>query len=143
MADNRYYGQFGGQYVSESLMNTLKELETAFNDAMNDPEFIKEYMYYLKEYVGRENPLYYAEKLSKKYGAKIYLKREDLNHTGAHKINNVIGQILLAKRMGKQVQDSTELQQQPEQHFSVWNVQYIWVLRILKDRHLMYLKWSF
>ena len=101
MADNRYYGQFGGQYVSESLMNTLKELETAFNDAMNDPEFIKEYMYYLKEYVGRENPLYYAEKLSKKYGAKIYLKREDLNHTGAHKINNVIGQILLAKRMGK------------------------------------------
>ena len=101
MADNRYYGQFGGQYVSEALMNTLKELETAFNDAMNDPEFIKEYMYYLKEYVGRENPLYYAEKLSKKYGAKIYLKREDLNHTGAHKINNVIGQILLAKRMGK------------------------------------------
>ena len=101
MADNRYYGQFGGQYVSESLMNTLKELEIAFNDAMNDPEFIKEYMYYLKEYVGRENPLYYAEKLSKKYGAKIYLKREDLNHTGAHKINNVIGQILLAKRMGK------------------------------------------
>lgn len=101
MQDNRYYGQFGGQYVSESLMNTLNELETAFDDAMKDPKFIEEYMYYLKEYVGRENPLYYAEKLSKKYGAKIYLKREDLNHTGAHKINNVIGQILLAKRMGK------------------------------------------
>ena len=101
MQDNRYYGQFGGQYVSESLMNTLNELEKAFDEAMKDPEFIKEYKYYLKEYVGRENPLYYAEKLSKKYGAKIYLKREDLNHTGAHKINNVIGQILLAKRMGK------------------------------------------
>ena len=101
MQDNRYYGQFGGQYVSESLMNTLNELETAFDEAMKDPEFIEEYKYYLKEYVGRENPLYYAEKLSKKYCAKIYLKREDLNHTGAHKINNVIGQILLAKRMGK------------------------------------------
>ena len=101
MQDNRYYGQFGGQYVSESLMNTLNELEKAFDEAMKDPEFIEEYKYYLKEYVGRENPLYYAEKLSKKYGAKIYLKREDLNHTGAHKINNVIGQILLAKRMGK------------------------------------------
>ena len=84
-----------------SLMNTLNELETAFDEAMKDPEFIEEYKYYLKEYVGRENPLYYAEKLSKKYGAKIYLKREDLNHTGAHKINNVIGQILLAKKDGK------------------------------------------
>lgn len=99
--DNRYYGRFGGQYVAESLMNTLKELEQAFDDAIKDPEFIREYKYYLKEYVGRETPLYYAERLSKKYGAKIYLKREDLNHTGAHKINNVIGQILLAKRMGK------------------------------------------
>ena len=95
------YGEFGGQYVSESLMNTLKELEVAFEDAIKDPEFIKEYEYYLKEYVGRENPLYFARKLSKKYGTKIYLKREDLNHTGAHKINNAIGQILLAKRMNK------------------------------------------
>ena len=99
--DNRYYGEFGGQYVSESLMNTLDELEKAFDEAIKDPEFIKQYNYYLKEYVGRETPLYYAERLSEKYGAKIYLKREDLNHTGAHKINNVIGQILLAKRMGK------------------------------------------
>ncbi|MGN0339839.1 MAG: tryptophan synthase subunit beta [Lachnospira sp.] len=101
MADNRYYGEFGGQYVSESLMNTLDQLEKAFEEAIKDEEFIKEYNYYLKEYVGRETPLYYAERLSEKYGAKIYLKREDLNHTGAHKINNVIGQILLAKRMGK------------------------------------------
>ncbi len=96
-----YYGKFGGRFVAESLINTLDELEVAFEDAMNDPEFIKEYNYYLKEYVGRETPLYYAKRLSEKYGTKIYLKREDLNHTGAHKINNVIGQILLAKRMGK------------------------------------------
>ena len=101
MTDNRYYGEFGGQYVSESLMNTLDQLEKAFEEAIKDEEFIKEYNYYLKEYVGRETPLYYAERLSEKYGAKIYLKREDLNHTGAQKINNVIGQILLAKRMGK------------------------------------------
>ena len=101
MSDNRYYGEFGGQYVSESLMNTLDSLEKAFDEAMKDEKFIEEYNYYLREYVGRETPLYYAERLSEKYGAKIYLKREDLNHTGAHKINNVIGQILLAKRMGK------------------------------------------
>lgn len=96
-----YYGEFGGQYVSESLMNTLDELEKAFDDAIRDPEFIRRYQYYLKEYVGRKTPLYFAERLSEKYGARIYLKREDLNHTGAHKINNVIGQILLARRMGK------------------------------------------
>ena len=98
---NSYYGEFGGQYVAESLMNPLAEVEKAFNEAMQDPKFIEEYKYYLKEYVGRETPLYLAERLSEKYGTKIYLKREDLNHTGAHKINNVIGQILLAKRMGK------------------------------------------
>lgn len=98
---DRYYGEFGGQYVSESLMNTLEELDAAFEEAIHDPKFMEEYDYYLKQYVGRETPLYYAERLSEKYGTKIYLKREDLNHTGAHKINNVIGQILLAKRMGK------------------------------------------
>ena len=96
-----YYGEFGGQYVAESLMNTLAELEKAFDEAVADPKFWEEYNYYLREYVGRETPLYLAERLSEKYGTKIYLKREDLNHTGAHKINNVIGQILLAKRMGK------------------------------------------
>lgn len=96
-----YYGEFGGQYVTESLMNTLEELDAAFEEAVRDPEFLKEYHYYLKQYVGRETPLYYAKRLSEAYGAKIYLKREDLNHTGAHKINNVIGQLLLAKRMGK------------------------------------------
>ena len=101
MAGSKYYGQFGGQYVSESLMNTLAELEKAFDEAIRDPEFAKDYIYYLQEYVGRATPLYYAERISKKDGADIFLKREDLNHTGAHKINNVIGQILLAKRMGK------------------------------------------
>lgn len=98
---NKMYGEFGGQYVAESLMNTLKELEDAYKEAIADPKFWEEYNYYMKEYVGRETPLYYAPRLSEKYGTKIYLKREDLNHTGAHKINNVIGQILLAKRMGK------------------------------------------
>lgn len=99
--ENKKYGEFGGQYVSESLMNTLGELDKAYREAIDDPKFWEEFNYYMKEYVGRENPLYFAEKLTKKYGPKIYLKREDLNHTGAHKINNVIGQILLAKRMGK------------------------------------------
>lgn len=98
---NKKYGEFGGQYVSESLMNTLAELEQAYREAIADDSFWEEYNYYMKEYVGRENPLYLAKNLSAKYGPKIYLKREDLNHTGAHKINNVIGQILLAKRMGK------------------------------------------
>lgn len=99
--DRRYYGNYGGQYVSESLMPALEELEKAFEGAIRDEAFLKECDYYLKQYVGRETPLYYARRLSDAYGAKIYLKREDLNHTGAHKINNVIGQILLAKRMGK------------------------------------------
>ncbi len=96
------FGIFGGQYVPESLMNPLKELDEAFQEAINNKEFMDEYRYYLKQYVGRPSPLYYAERLTKKYGkGKIYLKREDLNHTGAHKINNVLGQVLLAKKMGK------------------------------------------
>lgn len=96
------YGKFGGQFVPETLMTALQELEVAFEEAMVDQSFIDELNYYLKDYVGRETPLYYAENLSKSLGGpKIYLKREDLNHTGAHKINNAIGQALLAKRMGK------------------------------------------
>lgn len=96
------FGPFGGQYVPEPVIVALRELEGAFKEAMNDPSFKEEYVYYLKEYVGRPSPLYYAENLTKSLGgAKIYLKREDLNHTGAHKINNTIGQILLAKKMGK------------------------------------------
>lgn len=99
---NKNFGQYGGQYVPETLMYPLKELEEAYVAAMEDPTFMEEYMYYMKDYVGRESPLYFAKRLTQALGgAKIYLKREDLNHTGAHKINNVIGQILLAKRMGK------------------------------------------
>lgn len=96
------FGKFGGQYVPETVMNALIELEEELDKALKDEEFMREYNYYLTEYSGRQTPLYYAENLTKLMaGAKIYLKREDLNHTGAHKINNVIGQILLAKRMGK------------------------------------------
>lgn len=101
MNEKAYYGKFGGQFVSESLMNTLKDIDEAFEEAIRDPKFMEEFHYYLRQYVGRETPLYYAARLSEKYGTKIYLKREDLNHTGAHKINNVLGQILLARRMGK------------------------------------------
>ena len=96
------YGEFGGQYASETLMNALIDLETAFEKYKNDAEFLDELNYYNKQYAGRPSILYYAKRLSEDIGgAKIYLKREDLNHTGAHKINNVIGQCLLAKRMGK------------------------------------------
>ncbi|WP_419962276.1 tryptophan synthase subunit beta [Psychrobacillus sp. BM2] len=96
------FGRFGGQYVPETLMTALIELEKAYEDAILDPTFLDQVNYYLKDYVGRETPLYFAERLTKELdGAQIYLKREDLNHTGAHKINNTIGQALLAKRMGK------------------------------------------
>ncbi len=96
------FGKFGGQYVPETIMSAVTELEEEFDKAMADEKFIDEFKYYLKDYVGRESPLYYAENLTKRLGgAKIYFKREDLNHTGAHKINNALGQILLAKRMGK------------------------------------------
>lgn len=96
------FGRFGGQFVPETLMTSLEELELAYEEAKKDPSFQEELDYYLKQYVGRETPLYFAGRLTKKVGgAKIYLKREDLNHTGAHKINNAIGQALLAKRMGK------------------------------------------
>lgn len=96
------FGKFGGQYVPEKVMSALNELEEAFNKYLFDEEFKEEYLYYMKEFVGRPSPLYYAKNLSEILnGAKVYLKREDLNHTGSHKINNTIGQILLAKRMGK------------------------------------------
>ncbi len=97
-----FYGQFGGQFVPETLMFAIKELQDVYGKTKTDADFQKELDYYLKEYVGRETPLYYAEQLTKQLGgAKIYLKREDLNHTGAHKINNALGQVLLARKMGK------------------------------------------
>ncbi|CAH1197188.1 Tryptophan synthase beta chain [Paenibacillus allorhizoplanae] len=96
------FGKFGGRYVPETLMNALHELEEAYARYKDDPEFIAEVRYLQKQYSGRPTPLYYAERLTEQLGgAKIYLKREDLNHTGAHKINNTIGQAVLAKRMGK------------------------------------------
>lgn len=96
------FGQFGGRFVPETLMPALLEMEQAFLEAKQDPTFNQELDYYLKEYVGRMNPLYFAEGLTNYCGgARIYLKREDLNHTGAHKINNTLGQALLARRMGK------------------------------------------
>lgn len=96
------YGSYGGQYAPETLMVALQELEDAYEQLKDDEEFKKELSYYLKEYAGRPSLLYYAQKMSEDLGgAKIYLKREDLNHTGAHKINNVLGQALLAKHMGK------------------------------------------
>jgi tryptophan synthase beta subunit len=97
-----FYGKFGGAYIPELLRPNVEELQAAFNFYRKDEEFLEEYHSLLRDYVGRPTPLYYSEKLSIKFGGKIYLKREDLCHTGAHKVNNTIGQILLAKRMGKE-----------------------------------------
>ena len=98
-----HFGDFGGRYVAETLMPALLDLEEAYAVARKDPAFQAEFDYYLRQYVGRPSPLYHAQRLSEELGgAQIYLKREDLNHTGAHKVNNTVGQILLARRMGKQ-----------------------------------------
>ncbi|MFO0388969.1 MAG: tryptophan synthase subunit beta [Alphaproteobacteria bacterium] len=99
---NGHFGHYGGRYVSETLMPLILEVEKAYNIAKQDPQFKKELDYYFSDYIGRPSPLYYASRLTQHCkGAKIYFKRDELNHTGAHKINNCIGQILLAKRMGK------------------------------------------
>lgn len=100
--ENGYFGQYGGRYVAETLMPALIELEEAYLEAISDRAFMDEFSMMLRDYVGRPSPLYYAQRLTEAYGgARIYLKREDLNHTGAHKINNTLGQGLLARRMGK------------------------------------------
>jgi len=96
-----YYGEFGGAFIPEMLYPNVEELRQNYLKVMTEPEFQKEFNQLLKDYVGRPSPLYFAKRLSEKYNTKIYLKREDLNHTGAHKINNTIGQILMAKRLGK------------------------------------------
>ena len=101
MNKKSYYGDFGGQFVPETIMNALIELEKEYEKTIDDKEFRDEFQYLLKDFVGRETPLYHAKNLSSHYGHNIFLKREDLNHTGAHKINNALGQALLAKRMGK------------------------------------------
>ncbi|MDH5490210.1 MAG: tryptophan synthase subunit beta [Rhodospirillaceae bacterium] len=100
--DDGHFGIFGGRFVAETLMPLILDVEKAYDSAKSDPEFAKQMAYYFAQYVGRPSPLYFAERLTSHLGgAKIYLKREDLNHTGAHKVNNCIGQILLARRMGK------------------------------------------
>ena len=99
--ENGYYGEFGGAYIPEILHQCVEELKNAYLQVLESKDFKQEFAALLRDYVGRPSPLYLAKRLSEKYGCKIYLKREDLNHTGAHKINNAIGQILLAKRMGK------------------------------------------
>ncbi len=96
-----YYGPFGGAYIPEMLYPNVEELQNQYLQIMEDPSFKEEFEYLLRDYVGRPSPLYHAQRLSEKYNAKIFLKREDLNHTGAHKINNTIGQILLAEKLGK------------------------------------------
>lgn len=98
---NGYYGEFGGAYIPEILHKSVDDLENNYLKILNSEEFRKEYNQLLRDYVGRPSPLYYSKRLSELHGCKIYLKREDLNHTGSHKINNAIGQILLARRMGK------------------------------------------
>ena len=99
--DNGFYGEFGGAFVPDELKAQLDKVEKAFREAVADPSFLAEFSQLMRDYVGRPTPLYHAPGLSRRYGAKIYLKREDLNHTGAHKINNAIGLGLLARRMGK------------------------------------------
>ena len=119
------YGEYGGQYISETLMNELIYLEEQYNHYMNDPDFVEELNTLLKEYAGRPSLLYYAKRMTEDLGgAKIYLKREDLNHTGAHKINNVLGQ----------VPASMEWQPQPQRHCLIWNVKCSWEKSIQKDR---------
>lgn len=98
---NGFYGEFGGAYIPEILYDNVEKLKNNYLKVLEDPKFKEEYYSLLRDYVGRPSPLYLTRRLSEKYGCKIYLKREDLNHTGAHKINNTIGQILLAQRMGK------------------------------------------
>ncbi|WP_292949911.1 tryptophan synthase subunit beta [Olleya sp. UBA1516] len=99
--DKGYYGDFGGAYIPEMLYPNVEELRQNYLKIMAEPSFKKEFDHLLKDYVGRPSPLYFAKRLSEKYNTKIYLKREDLNHTGAHKVNNTIGQILMAQRLGK------------------------------------------
>ncbi|MBP5539088.1 MAG: pyridoxal-phosphate dependent enzyme, partial [Bacteroidales bacterium] len=99
--ENGFYGEFGGAYIPEILYKCVDELRRAYLPVIESDAFQREYRRLLRDYAGRPSPLYYAERMSEKYGCRLYLKREDCNHTGAHKINNAIGQILLAKRMGK------------------------------------------
>lgn len=136
------FGIHGGQYIPETLMNAVIELEEAYNHYKDDPEFNAELTVLLNEYAGRPSRLYFASHMTEDLGgAKVYLKREDLNHTGAHKINNVLGQVLLAKKwarpvsLQKQAQVSMVWQQQQQQLLWVWNVKSSWEKKIQNVRH--------
>ena len=136
------FGIHGGQYIPETLMNAVIELEEAYNHYKDDPEFNAELTELLNEYAGRPSRLYFASHMTEDLGgAKVYLKREDLNHTGAHKINNVLGQVLLAKKMGKtRVIAETGAgqlvwQQQQQQLLWVWNVKSSWEKKTQNVRH--------
>ena len=138
-----YFGSYGGRFVPETLMGALEELERAYLELKERADFQEELNYYLREYAGRPSPLYLAENLTRRLGgAKIYLKREDLNHTGAHKINNTIGQAILARRMGKgriiaeTGRASMGSPRPPPQRFSGWNVRYTWARRTCTVRRL-------
>ena len=139
---NGRFGAHGGQYIPETLMNAVIELEQAYLKLKDDPEFQKELTALFNDYAGRPSRLYYAEKMTKDLGgAKIYLKREDLNHTGAHKINNVLGQALLAKKMGKmRLIAETGAGQHgvataKRQRLWGWNASSSWAKRTRSDRH--------
>ena len=141
-----FFGEFGGSFVSETLVRALDELKIAYAKAKNDPAFWEQFHRDLALYVGRPTPVYYAERLSQHLnGAKIYLKREDLNHSGAHKINNTIGQALLAKKMGKKRviaetgAGSTVLPRQRLPLALVWNVRCLWVQTIYNAKPLMFI----
>ena len=136
------FGIHGGQYIPETLMNAVLELEEAYNHYKDDPEFNRELTDLLNNYAGRPSRLYYAAHMTEDLGgAKVYLKREDLNHTGAHKINNVLGQVLLPKRWEKRVlsqrpePDSTVLRQRQQPLLWAWNVKSSWVKKIPNVRH--------
>lgn len=136
------FGIHGGQYIPETLMNAVIELEEAYNHYKDDLEFNAELTELLNEYAGRPSRLYFASHMTEDLGgAKVYLKREDLNHTGAHKINNVLGQVLLAKKwarpvsLQKQAQVSMVWQQQQQQLLWVWNVKSSWEKKTQNVRH--------
>ena len=138
------YGVHGGQYIPETLMNEIINLEKQYEHYKNNPEFIDEFNTLLAEYAGRPSLLYYAERMTNDLGgAKIYLKREDLNHTGSHKINNALGQCLLARKMPKPAQASMVWLQPQRRRFLALSARYSWAGRILNGRLSTALEWSF
>ena len=144
-----FYGTFGGAFIPELLRPNIQELEEAYRLQKNNKRFNKNLSSLLKDYVGRPTPLYFSKKLSKKYNCSIYLKREDLNHTGSHKMNNAIGQILLAKSMGKcQIVAETGAGQHgvaTATACALMNmiVLFLWVKQICVDKHQTLRGWSF